>query len=141
MYKFLAARYKRAPESCCMIPIAKPLASANTTKRIQKIIKEKRNTPQLHRGIKHCQKALLRCEKGLLVLCADITPMDLITHLPGICEEKNIPYIFVGSKHDLKIASPKSESVTCCFVEVDSYLCNERVAKVIAESCYSSADL
>lgn len=123
-----------------MIPIANPLASANTVKRIQKIIKEKRNTPQLHRGIKHCQKAVLRCEKGLLVLCADITPMDLVTHLPGICEEKNIPYIFVKSCVDLKIASPKSESVTCCFVEMDSYTCSERVSKVVAESCYSRTD-
>lgn len=123
-----------------MIPIAQPLASANTVKRIQKMIKEKRQTPKLHRGIKHCQKAVVRCPKGLLILCADITPMDLITHLPGICEEKNIPYIFVGSKQDLKIASPKSECVTCCFVEVESYSESERTAKIVAESCYNRGD-
>lgn len=123
-----------------MIPIAQPLASMNTVKRIQKIIKEKRHTPQLHRGIKHCQKAVLRYARGLLVLCADITPMDLITHLLGICEEKNIPYIFVESKRDLKIASPKSDCVTCCFVEVDSYSGCERMEKVVKESCYSNVD-
>ncbi|KAL0265624.1 UNVERIFIED_CONTAM: hypothetical protein PYX00_011337 [Menopon gallinae] len=123
-----------------MIPIAQPLASANTVRRIQKIIKETRQTPKLHRGIKHCQKAVMRCSKGLLILCADITPMDLITHLPGICEEKNIPYIFVGSKQDLKIASPKSECVTCCFVEVESYSKGERVAKVVAKSCCNRED-
>lgn len=33
-----------------------------------------------------------------MVLAANIVPMDVISHIPILCEEKGIPYIFVSSK-------------------------------------------
>lgn len=33
-----------------------------------------------------------------MVLAANIAPMDVISHIPILCEEKGIPYIFVSSK-------------------------------------------
>lgn len=120
-----------------MIKIASPLADENTTKRLQKIIKDRRGTPDLHRGIKHCQKKLLDNAKGILVLTADTTPMDLITHLPAICEENDIPYIFVSSQLDLKIANPKSGHITCCFIEIKEDGYDDKTRKIISK-CYPS---
>ena len=40
-------------------------------------------------------------ERGLdrvMILAANIAPMDVISHIPLLCEEKSIPYIFVSSK-------------------------------------------
>lgn len=42
---------------------------------------------------------------GLVVLAADISPMDVISHIPVLCEDHNIPYIFVTSRAELGAAS------------------------------------
>lgn len=43
----------------------------------------------------------LHCYNSLVVIAGDISPMDVITHIPILCEEQNVPYIFIPSKSDL----------------------------------------
>lgn len=38
---------------------------------------------------------------GILILAADISPMDVISHLPVLAEDHNIPYIYVTSRAEL----------------------------------------
>jgi len=39
-----------------------------------------------------------------VVFAGDVTPIDVMCHLPGVCEEKNIPYVYVPLKVDLSAA-------------------------------------
>lgn len=39
------------------------------------------------------------------MLAADISPMDVISHLPVLCEDHNIPYVYVHSRAELGAAS------------------------------------
>jgi H/ACA ribonucleoprotein complex subunit 2 len=48
-----------------------------------------------------CDQGLKKGEKGLCLIAGDIYPIDVISHLPVLCEEKDTPYIYVPSKHDL----------------------------------------
>lgn len=32
-------------------------------------------------------------------MAADTTPIEILLHLPLLCEDKNVPYVFVRSKH------------------------------------------
>ena len=41
---------------------------------------------------------------GIVILAADISPMDVISHIPVLCEDHNIPYIFVPSRAELGAA-------------------------------------
>jgi H/ACA ribonucleoprotein complex subunit 2 len=41
---------------------------------------------------------------GIVILAADISPMDVIAHIPVLCEDHNIPYIFVTSRAELGMA-------------------------------------
>ena len=41
---------------------------------------------------------------GIVVLAADISPMDVISHIPVLCEDHSIPYVFVRSRADLGAA-------------------------------------
>ena len=41
---------------------------------------------------------------GVVVLAADISPMDVISHIPVLCEDHGIPYIFVTSRAELGAA-------------------------------------
>ena len=91
-----------------MLKIAQPVASEGTLKIINEVLKgiEKPIT-----GVKACQKAICNGEKGVLVLTADTTPMDLITHLPALCEEHGVKYVFVKTKKQLK------GEATCVFIK------------------------
>lgn len=41
---------------------------------------------------------------GIVILAADISPMDVISHIPVLCEDHNIPYIYVSSRAELGAA-------------------------------------
>ena len=43
-------------------------------------------------------KGLRKGEKGIVVLAGDISPIDVISHLPVLCEDNDVPYVFVTSK-------------------------------------------
>jgi len=47
----------------------------------------------LKRGVKEVVKSLRKGEKGIVVLAADISPLDILTHLPLLAEESACPYI------------------------------------------------
>ncbi|AFN84063.1 ribosomal protein L7Ae-like protein [Encephalitozoon romaleae SJ-2008] len=96
-----------------MIPIASPLASDSVEEMIARLVTEQAERGTLSSGIKKCQKCVLEGSKGLLVLTADTTPMDLITHLPALCEDRGIKYIFVRKKSSIP------NRFTCVFLEMD----------------------
>jgi len=80
---------------------ANPLAGEKLTKKLLKLVKNAATAKSLRRGVKEVQKALRKGETGLMVLAGNITPIDVITHLPVLCEDKDIPYIYVPYKEDL----------------------------------------
>lgn len=41
---------------------------------------------------------------GIIILAADISPMDVISHIPVLCEDHNIPYVYVPSRAELGAA-------------------------------------
>jgi H/ACA ribonucleoprotein complex subunit 2 len=66
----------------------------------------------LKRGVKEVVKALRKSPQGanntastgVVVLAADISPMDVIAHIPVLCEDHNVPYIYVASRAELGAA-------------------------------------
>lgn len=82
-------------------PIACPLASKKLTKKIYKMINKAKANNSLRKGIKEVQKCLRKGEKGIMVLAGDVSPIDIITHIPIVCEEVDIPYCYTPSKSDL----------------------------------------
>ena len=52
----------------------------------------------LRRGVKEVVKGLRKGEKGFVVMAGDISPIDVISHLPVLCEDNDVPYVFVASK-------------------------------------------
>lgn len=52
----------------------------------------------------------------ILILAADISPMDIISHLPCLSEEHKIPYVFVASKEELGVASCTKRPTSCVMI-------------------------
>mmetsp|Transcript_43381 Transcript_43381/g.77960 ORF Transcript_43381/g.77960 Transcript_43381/m.77960 type:complete len:97 (+) Transcript_43381:415-705(+) len=61
-------------------------------------------------------KGLRKGDKGLAILAGDVFPIDVISHLPVLLEEHNIPYIFVPSKRDLGAAACTKRPTSCVLV-------------------------
>ena len=48
-----------------------------------------------------------------MVIAGNITPIDVITHLPVLCEESEIPYIYVPHKEELGSAGSTKRPTSC----------------------------
>lgn len=82
----------------------------------------------LKRGVKEVVKAVRKSPvpaanaaitfpPGIVVLAADISPMDVISHIPVLCEDHGIPYVYVTSRAELGTAGatkrPTSVVMVC----------------------------
>lgn len=81
----------------------------------------------LKRGVKEVVKALRKSPTssdsslpvGIVILAADISPMDVISHIPVLCEDHNIPYIYVTSRAELGLASQTKRPTSVVMVSRD----------------------
>lgn len=93
-------------------PIANPLASRKLTKKLYKVIKKAQKQKQLRKGVREVQKFVRKGEKGLIIFAGDTSPIEVICHMPAVCEETDIPYCYTPSKEDLGAACG-SKRPTC----------------------------
>ncbi|KAL4466478.1 hypothetical protein ABPG72_016619 [Tetrahymena utriculariae] len=86
-------------------PIANPIAPAKLEKKILKLTKKQVKTKNIKRGVKEVVKAIRKGATGVCIMAADISPPDVLSHIPVICENKDIPYAFVKSRMELGTAA------------------------------------
>merc|ERR1712098_968744 len=79
--------------------ISKPMAPKKLTKKLYKCIKKgMKHKTFVRNGLKDVQSRIRKGEKGLVVFAGDVTPIDVMCHLPAVCEEKGLPYVFTPSR-------------------------------------------
>ncbi|KAF2264770.1 L30e-like protein [Lojkania enalia] len=101
-----------------LVPFANPLVvEPKELKKILRTVKKSAKSKTLRRGVKEVVKALRKSETSapsssdisnppaVTIIAADISPMDVISHIPVLCEDHNIPYIYVKSRAELGEAS------------------------------------
>ncbi|KAL2357275.1 H/ACA ribonucleoprotein complex subunit 2 [Cryomyces antarcticus] len=88
-----------------IVPFANPLADDADSKAVLKAVRHAAKHSHLKRGTKEVVKSLRKSAKdasslpvGVVILAADISPMDFISHLPVLCEDHDVPYIYVRSR-------------------------------------------
>ncbi len=57
------------------------------------------------KGTNEATKAIERGEAKLVVIAEDVDPEEIVMHLPAICTERNISFLYVASKKDLGSAA------------------------------------
>ncbi|KAF4977767.1 hypothetical protein FZEAL_5733 [Fusarium zealandicum] len=118
-----------------VVPFALPVADEKGTKKVYKTIRKGTSCPAivaaprgnrqlthvtaaknntLKRGVKEVVKTLRKSPAsapgntsfpGVVIIAGDISPMDVISHLPVLCEDHNVPFIFVTSRAELGAAA------------------------------------
>ena len=59
---------------------------------------------KLKKGVNETTKAIERKSAQFVVVAGDVTPEEVVVHIPMLCKEHSIPYAFVPTKKDLGVA-------------------------------------
>jgi large subunit ribosomal protein L7Ae len=65
------------------------------------LIEKARDGGKLGKGANEATKYVERGQAKLVVMAEDVTPEEILAHMPILCEEKNVPYTYVPSKEEL----------------------------------------
>ncbi|ADG91644.1 50S ribosomal protein L7Ae [Thermosphaera aggregans] len=70
--------------------------------KVYEAVKKVRETGgKIKKGTNETTKAVERGQARLVVIAEDVDPPEIVAHLPLLCDEKKIPYVYVPSKQKL----------------------------------------
>ncbi len=91
-----------------------------------------RTTGNVKKGTNETTKIIERGMAKLVLVSEDVTPEEVVMHLPPLCEEKNIPYLYVKNQKDLGAACGINKGCASAVI-LDPGKAEEAVVGVIAE--------
>ncbi|MDY6764924.1 MAG: 50S ribosomal protein L7Ae [Halobacteria archaeon] len=64
-----------------------------------------RDTGKIRKGTNETTKAVERGEAKLVYIAEDVQPEEIVMHLPALCDEKDVPHIYISKQDDIGHAS------------------------------------
>ena len=90
-------------------PISKPMASEKVSLKLISLTSKLAGNNLVRKGVKAVNKFFrseeLKKNKSICVLAGDVSPIDVISHIPILCEKNKVPYIYIPSRQLLGTAS------------------------------------
>jgi len=71
------------------------------SEKAYELVELTRDSGKLRKGTNEVTKLVERGEAQFVVMAEDITPPEILMHMPALCEERNVPYAFVPSREEL----------------------------------------
>ncbi|MCS7140180.1 MAG: 50S ribosomal protein L7Ae [Candidatus Nezhaarchaeota archaeon] len=95
-------------------------------------VKIARETGKIKKGTNETTKAVERGLAKLVIIAEDVDPPEVVMHLPLLCEERKIPYVYVPSKEKLgKAAGIEVKAASTAIIEAGQ--AKEVVDEIIAK--------
>ncbi|MCE4613340.1 MAG: 50S ribosomal protein L7Ae [Desulfurococcales archaeon] len=69
--------------------------------KVYEAVSKARETGKIKKGTNETTKAVERGLARLVIIAEDVDPPEIVAHLPVLCDEKKIPYVYVPSKKKL----------------------------------------
>ncbi|KAF1846383.1 ribosomal protein-like protein L7Ae [Cucurbitaria berberidis CBS 394.84] len=88
-----------------------PVADEALSQQILDLVQQANHYKQMRKGANEATKTLNRGIAELIVLASDTSPLAILLHLPLLCEDKNVPFVYVKSKAALGRACGVSRPV------------------------------
>ena len=73
--------------------------------KILEAVEIARTSGKIRKGANETTKAIEKGNAKLVAYAADVTPKEVVMHLPLLCKEKNIPCFEISKKEDLGAAA------------------------------------
>lgn len=64
-----------------------------------------RTTGKIRKGANEATKAIEKGDAKLVVYAGDVSPKEIVMHLPLLCKEKNVKCVEISKKEDLGAAA------------------------------------
>jgi large subunit ribosomal protein L7Ae len=94
-----------------------------------------RDGGKIKKGTNEVTKAVERGEAAIVIMAVDVDPPEILAHMPALCEERNVPYVYVPAKAELGNAiglEKPTASIAITDVGKGKALCDEIAAAVKA---------
>ena len=90
--------------------------------KVLDIVEIARTSGKIRKGANEATKAIEKGDAKLVIYAGDVTPKEVIMHLPLLCKEKNIPCVEISKKEDLGAAAglPVSTAAVAVVKEGDA---------------------
>jgi large subunit ribosomal protein L7Ae len=69
--------------------------------RAYEVVELARESGKVSKGSNEVTKVVERGVAKMVVMSEDVQPEEILAHLPFLCEERNVPYIYVPAKLEL----------------------------------------
>jgi large subunit ribosomal protein L7Ae len=69
--------------------------------KVLQLVQIASETGKVKVGTNEVTKSSERAEAKLVVMAEDVDPVEILVHVPMLCEEKRIPYLYVPKKQRL----------------------------------------
>ena len=76
-----------------------------------------RESGKIRKGTNEVTKAVERGNAKLVVIGSDVDPPEIVMHLPMLCEEKNIPYLYTPKADIGEAVGIHVPTASACIVE------------------------
>jgi large subunit ribosomal protein L7Ae len=107
-------------------------APAELQSRALEAVELARSTGTVKKGTNESTKTIERGMAKLVLISEDISPAEIVMHLPPLCEEKGIPYLYVKNQRDLGAACGINKGCASVAI-VDPGKAEDVIDKIVAE--------
>ncbi len=73
--------------------------------KVYEAIELAKNSGKIRKGTNETTKSIERGEAKLVAIAEDVDPAEIVMHIPIICGEKKVPFVYVPNKIELGKAS------------------------------------
>ncbi len=81
-------------------------------------LRQAKQTGKVRKGTNETTKAVERGIAKLVIIAEDVEPPEVVAHLPIICDERSVPYVFVPTRASMGPAlGIDVGSASACIVE------------------------
>jgi len=93
-----------------------------------------RDGGKIKKGTNEVTKAVERGDAAIVIMAVDVDPPEILAHMPALCKERNVPFVYVPSKVELGNAiglEKPTASIAIIDVGKGKALCEE-IAKAVS---------
>ncbi|MHA1913782.1 MAG: ribosomal L7Ae/L30e/S12e/Gadd45 family protein [Promethearchaeota archaeon] len=72
---------------------------------------------KIRKGMNEVTKSIERVQAKIVIMAEDVSPPEILFHIPLLCEEKGIPYAYLTTKKELGNAARINVSASALAIE------------------------
>lgn len=105
--------------------------SKENVEKVYETIEIAKASGKIRKGTNEVTKALERGQAKLVAIASDVSPAEIVMHLPILAKEKNIPAVQVGARAELGAAAGLDVGTTTVAI-IDEGDAKEQLKQVLA---------